>query len=198
MIGDDVVDLADPEAADGARHPRFDARAFHHAERGAIARAADPLAARWACWAAKEAAYKLARRLDASQRFAPRRFRVTWEAPGAARVSGAGRRYCVSLVRDAEALHAVARLESADGGRAFQASAPRAPGEEPGGAARALALRVLTPLLGARPGELAIETRERLPELQLRGAPLAAALSLSHHGRFVSFACWLPEPGEAA
>ena len=198
MIGDDVVDLADPEAAEGARHPRFDARVFHPEERAAIARAADPLAARWACWAAKEAAFKLARRLDPAQRFAPHRFRVALAAAGAARVSGAGRRFLVSLVRGDGALHAVASLEGADGGRALGALGTRAPAEDPGGAARALALRVLAPLLGARAGGLAIAKREGLPELRLDGAPLAAALSLSHHGRLVSFACWLPASVELA
>ena len=42
MVGDDVVDLADPEARADALHPRFDARVFAPAERAALAASADP------------------------------------------------------------------------------------------------------------------------------------------------------------
>jgi hypothetical protein len=108
----------------------------------------------------------------------------------------------VSIVREADALQAVALLRTgATGpttGRAIRAAVPLGPGESPGLAARALALRVLAPQLELAPAELAIEKRGRVPELRLRGAPLAATLSLSHHGRYVGFACWLPGRAEAA
>ncbi len=196
MIGDDVVDLADPETAEGAPHSRFDVRVFHEEERERIARATDPRAARWACWAAKEAAYKLACRIDPVLRFAPHRYRVILDVPDRARVEGAGRHFDVSLIREADALQAVARLAGTDGGRVLRAAARLVPGEAPGGAARALALRVLAPQLDASPEELVIEKRGRLPELRRHGEPLP--LSLSHHGSFVSFACWLPPRAEAA
>ena len=51
---------------------RFDERVFAPVERRAIERDARPLARRWAHWAAKEAAYKLAKQLDASFVFSPK------------------------------------------------------------------------------------------------------------------------------
>ena len=42
MIGNDVVDLSDPESAPAALHPRFDARAFCEAERERLAASRDP------------------------------------------------------------------------------------------------------------------------------------------------------------
>ena len=41
MLGNDVVDLADPETRRAALHPRFDARAFAPRERAALAAASD-------------------------------------------------------------------------------------------------------------------------------------------------------------
>ena len=55
-------------------------------------------------------------------------------------------------------------------------------------------------LLGQIPrqsAEDAAARTERVPFLLLRGAPLRAALSLSHHGRFAAFALRLA-PGEGA
>jgi hypothetical protein len=43
--------------------------------------------------------------------------------------------------------------------------------------------------------ELRIVRQERIPRLQLRGAPLPIDLSLSHHGRFVAFAALMPFRG---
>ena len=67
MIGNDVVDLEDPETRPETFRPRFDERVFDPVERRAIAHDPRPHARRWAHWAAKEAAYKLARQLDERQ-----------------------------------------------------------------------------------------------------------------------------------
>jgi hypothetical protein len=52
--------------------------------------------------------------------------------------------------------------------------------------------------LGLAAGEMRVERRGRIPRLLLPGAG-ALDLSLSHHGRLVSFACELegPSPGSA-
>ena len=69
MVGDDVVDLGDPEAR--AVHPRFDARVFGTAERALLAASREPECLRWVLWAAKEAAWKLAAKRGPRPIFSP-------------------------------------------------------------------------------------------------------------------------------
>ncbi|MGH7855988.1 MAG: 4'-phosphopantetheinyl transferase family protein, partial [Candidatus Binatia bacterium] len=76
MVGNDVIDLRDPETAPGSQHPRFDARVFAPAERALLGASTDARRLRWILWAAKEAAYKVARKIDARAVFSPRRFVV--------------------------------------------------------------------------------------------------------------------------
>ena len=47
MIGNDVVDLDDPESRSAARHARFDARAFTFAEQTMLRTSADGERLRW-------------------------------------------------------------------------------------------------------------------------------------------------------
>ena len=70
MLGNDVVDLADPEVRGGPAHPRFDARVFSPPERRALESESAPNRLRWTLWAAKEAAYKLAVKRDPNAIFA--------------------------------------------------------------------------------------------------------------------------------
>jgi hypothetical protein len=88
MIGNDVVDLLDAESRPESFRPRFDARVYSDSERAAIEQDARPLARRWAHWAAKEAAYKLARQVDPGFVFAPGRWAVHFDP---ARPNGEGR-----------------------------------------------------------------------------------------------------------
>lgn len=71
MLGNDIVDLRDPEARPESFRARFDDRVFSAVEQREIARDANPLARRWAHWGAKEAAYKLAKQLDPTFVFSP-------------------------------------------------------------------------------------------------------------------------------
>jgi hypothetical protein len=189
MLGDDVVDLRDPEARAASLHPRFDARVFAQEERVLLADSPDRTRLRWALWAAKEAAYKAARRLDAAVRFHPRAFVVRGGA-----VHHGGRCFRLRLEEAGGALHALALVGDLPAGCLAAGTARLAPGEEPGAAARALALRAAARLLGADLAELAVGRDGRLPHLLLRGEPAAASLSLSHHGRFAAFALALAEP----
>ena len=74
MVGNDIVDLGDPDADPSTLHPGFDARVFTARERRSIESAGDPARQRWRLWAAKEACYKLARQLrpDESRHVDPR------------------------------------------------------------------------------------------------------------------------------
>ena len=188
MLGDDVVDLGDPEAAPGASHPRFDARVFAAPERAWIAASRAPALARWSLWAAKEAAYKRARRLDPAVRFHPRRFAVELDCEGRrGRVRGPGGAARVRLERAGGAVHAVAFGSPEEEERIARGFAALAAGADPSLGARALAIDAVAGRLGERPEALRIERSGRVPALRLPDGR-ALALSLSHHGRFVAFA----------
>ena len=75
-IGNDVVDLADPETRLDGLHPRWDGRAFCAAERRALAASPSRHRLHWALWAAKESAYKARKRLDPHTVFSPREFEI--------------------------------------------------------------------------------------------------------------------------
>jgi phosphopantetheinyl transferase (holo-ACP synthase) len=188
MLGNDVVDLADPEAREDALHPRFDARVFGEPERALLEAASERPTLRWALWAAKEAAYKAARRLDPALPFHPLAFVVEGDL-----VRHGARRFRVQVARSAGAVHAVALAAplAARGALARVCAVPA--GSSPGAAARALARRAAAALLGADPDELEVALEGRLPRLLLRGADCGLTLSLSHHGRLA--ACALAPAG---
>ena len=69
MLGNDVVDLRDPDS-DVATHPaRFDERVFAPGERALIQHSAQPARLRWQLWSAKEAAFKAAKKRSAATIF---------------------------------------------------------------------------------------------------------------------------------
>ncbi len=75
-VGNDVVDLKEPDNRGKSRDARFLARVFTADERGVIARAAAPDTLLWALWAAKEAAYKAVSGGDRSVCSIPHRYPV--------------------------------------------------------------------------------------------------------------------------
>ena len=192
MVGNDVVDLGDPETRPGAQHPRFDARVFGAEELALLRAEADPVRLRWALWAAKEAAFKVARKLAPATVFAPRRFRVTLGPAGVGGVRWEGGWLPLLLARGPDWVHAIVRSPGSGGIHARRLVVP--PALSPGAAVREHALRSLRGLLGA---PLAIARADRIPFLERRGRRLAADLSLSHHGRYAAWVCE-PSPAERA
>jgi len=188
MLGNDVVDLGDPEAREAALHPRFDARVFGESERALLEAAAERPALRWALWAAKEAAYKAARRLDPALPFHPRSFVVEGDL-----VRHGARRFRVRVERSAGAVHAVALAIELEARGALARVCAVPAGSSPGAAARALARRAAAALLGVPPGAFEVARDGRVPRLLLRGAACGLTLSLSHHGRLA--ACALAPAG---
>ncbi len=77
MIGNDLVDLCAREASGKSGDARFVRRVFTAREAELIAGAANPDRALWTLWAAKEAAYKVARKLRPDAIFAHSRYEVT-------------------------------------------------------------------------------------------------------------------------
>jgi len=189
MVGNDVVDLLDPAVAAGPRHPRFDARVFAPSEHRALRESTEPNPLRWAFWAAKEAAYKVAKKLDAAAVWSPLRFVVCFERGLEGTVEYKGRRIPVQVERDAESVHALAtdRVESF---ARLRSSVATFEGTAAGAsiAVRALARAQLAPLLGVPADQLEIARRDRIPVLRIAGSDAPFDLSLSHHGRFVAFA----------
>ena len=203
LVGNDVVDLRDPENQPAAIHPRFDERVFTRDERARVVAAASPHWMRWALWAAKESAYKVARKVDPRVVFSPRAFVVC--APGeliGARhaligdVSHAVGLFQVWLEGTDEWIHAVASTPGsgvAKAGRELRslgrAAARRMPGLEASTRVRQLARSALASTLAIAPSDIVIAAAaKQVPRAWWRGRRLAIDFSFSHHGRFVACA----------
>ena len=75
-VGNDIVDLKEPDNCGKSGDERFIRRVFTPEERDRIVGAACPDQLLWAFWAAKEAAYKAVSRDDSSICSTPKRYRV--------------------------------------------------------------------------------------------------------------------------
>ena len=195
MIGNDVVDFADRSTQPGARNPRFDARVFSELERALIGGDATQRV-RWVLWAAKEAAYKAAKKLDPALVWAPSRFEVSLESRERGRVRHGERVLALHIEERADYVHAVARCGPNAGEE--RSGVAEAASDDLSAEARAFARRALAARLGVAEERVAIAKRGRIPLLCADGAPVRADLSLSHHGRFVAYACELADAGLAA
>ncbi|MCP5055289.1 MAG: 4-phosphopantetheinyl transferase family protein [bacterium] len=194
MIGNDVVDLGDPEVQAAGRHPRWDARVFSARELETLRASGAPDRLRWIFWAAKEAAYKVARKLDRCTVFSPPRFEVQLDATLRGHVHHPAGTLPVRVDEAKDRLHAIASDEE--------------PGESElleqvvvwdgdvalaGKALRARVRRELATHLELPAEELEIDRVGRIPVVMAAGRPVDVDLSLSHHGGFVAFACDLRE-----
>ena len=186
-----------------AIHPRFDERVFTWGERARILAASSPHQMRWALWAAKESAYKVARKMDPRVCFSPRAFvvRIPGGEIGArqallAEVSHAVGRFQVRLEGTDDWVHAVASIYGTGKARAGwelrslgRAAARRVPGVEASARVRQLARSALASGLSIVPSEIVIAAAaKRVPRVSWRGRKLPFDLSFSHHGRFVACA----------
>ncbi|MEL7449340.1 MAG: 4'-phosphopantetheinyl transferase superfamily protein [Pseudomonadota bacterium] len=84
-LGNDVVDLKDADNHRSAANPRFAARVLTASEREASGASLNPRWL-WACWSAKEAAFKALGRHDEALPFIHRDFHVTLDAASRARL----------------------------------------------------------------------------------------------------------------
>ena len=195
MLGNDVVDLRSEDARAGARHPRFDRRVFAREERARIARSGAAERLRWMLWAAKEAAYKVARKLDARSVFAPSRtvVRVDETLRGEVELP-AGLRLRVLIRSGEDCVHAIAsdRRDFESSLVAGLAPLPAAGAADESRLAREFAARAIARERGRGEGEIRIEKLGRIPRLSLRGVRDPLDLTLSHHGRFAAYACEAP------
>lgn len=195
MIGNDVIDLGDPETQPGALHPRFDERVFDATELYTIRTSNDVNYSRWLMWAAKESAFKILRRSQPDVVFSPSRLVVQLDGEGP-RAHGhvecdGGVRIVFSVANTVGAVHVVARTTLTDD-TAVVSGVQHIEEESPSAAVRKLAVATLAPRLDVNADDLQVVRTRRVPHLHYRGHPIPVALSLSHHGRCVAFAAALP------
>ena len=156
-VGNDVVDLADPETRLGGLHPRWVERVFGAAERKALDASPSRHLLHWALWAAKESAYKARKRLDPETVFSPREFEVelsplpaTGAGVAVGRAVHRGDVFGLEVHLDGASVHAVAT--SADEAGAQVLWKVDGAGGDPGTAARRLAVGRDRLRAGPRPG----------------------------------------------
>lgn len=187
MLGNDVVDLGDAETAPGAQHPRFDARVFGAEERRRIESSSDPRRARWTLWAAKEAAYKAARKRNVRCIFAPRAFLVCGEALRPECVEWLGLVFRLDWHFDGDCIHALA-WDAPPRGEILSAMQACSSGDA-SAELRRVAAEAIARREGCAAAELEWRRAGRIPRLHRAGRPLELDLSLAHHGRWLAFAC---------
>jgi phosphopantetheinyl transferase (holo-ACP synthase) len=73
-VGNDIVDLVEPEAIGKFQDKRFINRVFCSSEQHVICTAALPDSALWTLWAAKESAFKIYAKRTSNPSFAHRKF----------------------------------------------------------------------------------------------------------------------------
>jgi hypothetical protein len=169
---------------------------FGAAERQALEASPSRHRLHWALWAAKESAYKARKRLEPEAVFSPKEYEVelsplptTGAGVAVGWVFHRGDVFGLEVRLHGASVHAVAR--SADEARAQILWKVEGVLGDPGVAARRLAATAIGSALGLAPAGLRIVGR---PPMAIdRGRRLESDLSLSHHGRFVAFACTLAD-----
>ncbi len=189
MIGNDVVDLFDPESSREACHLRFDRRVFTPVELEVLSTDHTVVQRRWILWSAKEAAYKAARRECSRVVFSPARFVVNLDRSLCGSVSYGIRRWPVRVRIDGDCVHAVVAenesfADTLSGSRRLTTAELR----DPSHGVRRFAIVSIATELGVATSDLRIEKVDRIPQLIVAGEAAPVALSLSHHGSYAGFA----------
>ncbi len=186
-VGNDVVDLEDPENQPEALHPRWDLRVFTPEERNHLHDALRPHHERWAMWAAKESAYKAAAKVNSGVPFFPNRFRVDFRSPAEAWVRHELGPFNVRLSRTEQWVHAVAVWRPGAPYHSEVETLPQ-PDHLPSWRARRLARRMIQTRLHVHHVTIRTPAGQRAPAVWANDVRLPIDLSLAHHGRFVACA----------
>ncbi|MCK9364244.1 MAG: 4'-phosphopantetheinyl transferase superfamily protein [Syntrophales bacterium] len=199
-VGNDIVDLAEPENIGKSSDKRFCRRVFNPRELSLIANSDRPDSILWALWAAKEAAYKAVSRGDPSVCSIPKRYPVNIESGAclsdASSLQGSVTtplgRMPVQIFIAGEMLHVIAAETSEALARVvFRVERIDADSDDPSLFARKILLDEVARRLCCRIDDLSVAREEQgagAPFLLFRDNRLPAEISLSHDGRFVAFA----------
>jgi len=193
MIGNDIVDLSDPESSREACHSRFDRRVFAPEETRLLRTDPTGRQVRWILWSAKEAAYKAARRQSERIVFSPARFVVDLDRSLCGSVRYGNLRWSVRVQIDGDCIHAVvSEAEEFAGMLSGACRLVTAELRDPSAAVRRFAVSSIAAELRVATSDLRIEKVGRIPQLILAGQATPVAISLSHHGSYAGFACHDP------
>lgn len=191
MIGNDVIDLNDPESLPHKQHRRFDRMAFTADERAQLRKRGNRQADRWSMWASKEAAYKLLKQSDESVRFIPRRFNVELSGSDECLVVHENIKVWIRLKTGADYIHALALktepLEQDELPPVVIVRLETPPARPPSTRIRKLVCRMAAQWFGCRETELNVVTENKIPRLVDAKGAHRGYLSLSHHGRYMAF-----------
>ena len=199
-VGNDIVDLAEPENIGKSSDKRFCRRVFNPRELSLIANSDRPDSILWALWAAKEAAYKAVSRGDPSVCSIPQKYPVIIEADAGAladspligNVTTPLGELPVQIFIDAEMVHVIAAGTVDDLARIiFRVGQVDADNADPPRFARKVLLEEISRHICCSVGDLSVAKEKRrpwAPFISFRGSRLSVDISLSHDGRFVACA----------
>ncbi len=186
MIGNDLVDLSSAKQT----HPRFDSRVFADSERDMIEQSTDPMRARWMFWAAKEAAFKALRRMDSRLPFSPRCFVCGPIRGHKANLIHQQHDLTVHFFNGPDYVHAIAQTRSeTEPFHALRCFDFALDSDAQSIEVRRLVREQLAKRWGIAASNITIERKRRMPWLHIGDLQRGLPVSLSHHGRFVAFAC---------
>ena len=180
-IGNDIVDLNDPQAQGKENNLAFLSRVFSSAEQRLISESSAPHVMLWTLWSIKEASFKAAQKLLSDIRFIPKKFLCEIVEAKSAQWHCCYSSACfnVQVTTTNDYVHAVAVNEAS-----FFVSAVLLEKceENASNAVRVLALRLLAEL-----GVLADAVRHKPPRFYRNETEIEDwDVSLSHDGRFIA------------
>lgn len=198
-MGNDIVDLKEPENIGKGRDNCFLGRVFTEEERERISGSTFPDQFLWALWAAKEAAYKAVSRVNPAICSIPRRYHVvlTTEDTLKQSVRLVGKvitshgELAIRIDANKELVHAVAAGSESDLGRICRRIDRLDCTDEPALFVRKNIIRTIARCIGCPAHRLRIvkdSAGPGAPSVFLGGKLLTPWISFSHDGRFTAFA----------
>jgi len=210
-VGNDIVDLTHPRTLNKINDARFISRILTPDEQDRLRRCADPLPILWSCWAAKETAYKICRKLDLRAAFSPRLYPVALRDAGETgknKYGGLEGRILTGTVSTKcgmvhiramihpEYVHVIGTEEASCLGNIVWETARMKDGEpenHESSFVRRMAVKGLAARVGQRPEDIAIRRLKGArglgpPAVYIKGNPSAIDISLSHDGPFCAYA----------
>lgn len=195
-IGNDIVDLKDPQAQGKAGNIRFLARVCAGNELLFVGQALDPHVALWTLWSIKEASYKAFQKFFPASQFIPNQLICEEAASDVWRCRFLEMLCHVKVCINADFVHAIARVDGGVG--SWDGIVFRTDMLLPGAAASEAVRQLVVEMLSERGYQgctivRAVQNQIELPpEIHMGKHRLPNSdISLSHDGRYIAAALWL-------